>query len=112
PALVTSLPTRSGWVDLLDVGANVDCKPLNLVQFAIMGAAYAGWKHGKKLPRVGVLSNGTEDGKGTELTRAVHRLLAGHRLSGLEYGGYVEGNGLFAGEVDVVVTDGFSGNVA
>lgn len=112
PALVTSLPTRTGWVALLDVGANVECKPLNLVQFAIMGAAYAGWKHGKERPRVGVLSNGTEDGKGTELTRAVHRLLSEHPLDGLEYAGYVEGNHLFAGEVDVVVTDGFSGNVA
>lgn len=112
PALVTSLPTRTGWVDLLDVGANVECRPLNLVQFAIMGAVYAGWKHGKARPRVGVLSNGTEDGKGTELTRAVHRLLGAHPLHGLEYAGYVEGNGLFAGEVDVVVTDGFTGNVA
>jgi len=112
PALVTSLPTRTGWVTLLDVGANVECRPLNLVQFAIMGAVYAGWKHGKKKPRVGVLSNGTEDGKGTELTRAVHRLLSVHRLAGFEYAGYVEGSGLFAGEVDVVVTDGFSGNVA
>lgn len=114
PALVTSLPTRAtdGWVALLDVGANVDCKPLNLVQFAIMGAVYAGWKHGKARPRVGLLSNGTEEGKGTDLTRAVHRLLSDHPLHGLEYAGYVEGNHLFAGEVDVVVTDGFSGNVA
>jgi glycerol-3-phosphate acyltransferase PlsX len=121
PALVTSLPTRTleaaeaakdGWVALLDVGANVECRPLNLVQFAIMGAVYAGWKHGKALPRVGVLSNGTEDGKGTELTRVVHRLLSEHPLFGLEYAGYVEGNHLFTGEVDVVVTDGFSGNVA
>lgn len=114
PALVTSLPTRSagGWVDLLDVGANVDCKPQNLVQFAIMGAAYAGWKHGKAAPRVGLLSNGTEDGKGTALTRTVHRLLSSHPLVGLEYVGQVEGSGLYSGDVDVVVTDGLTGNVA
>jgi phosphate acyltransferase len=116
PAIVTSLPTRAaamgGWVDLLDVGANVECRPLNFVQFAIMGAVYAGWKHGKVRPRVGVLSNGTEDGKGTELTRAVHRLLSSHPLHGFEHAGYVEGSDLFAGEVDVIVTDGFTGNVA
>lgn len=120
PALVTSLPTRDlrapsdadAWVALLDVGANVDCRPINLVQFAIMGAAYAGWKHGKVRPRVGLLSNGTEDGKGTDLTRAVHRLLSEHALDGLEYAGQVEGNDLYGGEVDVVVTDGLTGNVA
>ncbi len=112
PALVTSLPTRKGWVDLLDVGANVDCRPINLVQFAVMGAVYAAFKHGKPRPRVGLLSNGTEDGKGTELTRAVHRLLGGAKLEGLEYVGYVEGSGLMGGDVDVVVTDGFTGNVA
>ena len=114
PALVTSLPTRAtdGWVALLDVGANVDCKPLNLVQFAIMGAVYAGWKHGKARPRVGLLSNGTEEGKGTDLTRAVHELLGAHGSDDFEYVGYAEGGGLFDGRCDVVVTDGFTGNVA
>jgi phosphate acyltransferase len=112
PALVTSLPTRHGWVGLLDVGANVECRPINLVQFAVMGAVYSAWKHGTACPRVGLLSNGTEDGKGTELTRAVHRLLSTATLEGLQYIGYVEGNGLMSGEVDVVVTDGFTGNVA
>jgi len=111
-ALVTSLPTRQGWVDLLDVGANVDCRPLHLVQFAVMGAVYARWKHGKARPRVGLLSNGTEPGKGTELTRAVHRLLTEASLHDLTYVGYVEGGVLMAGDVDVVVTDGFTGNVA
>ncbi len=112
PALVTSLPTRSGWVDLLDVGANVDCRPVHLVQFAVMGAIYARFKHGKARPRVGLLSNGTEQSKGTELTRSVDRILSAGSLSGLSYAGYVEAAALMSGEVDVVVTDGFSGNIA
>ncbi|MEM7158401.1 MAG: phosphate acyltransferase PlsX [Myxococcota bacterium] len=112
PALVTSLPTMSGWVSLLDIGANVDCKPINLVQFAVMGAVYSAFKHGKERPRVGLLSNGTEEGKGTELTRTVHRLLNEAQVQGFEYIGYIEGNGLMSGDVDVVVTDGFTGNVA
>lgn len=112
PAIVSNLPTREGWVALLDVGANVDCKPVNLVQFAVMGAVYAGFKHGKARPRVGLLSNGTEEGKGTELTRTTHRLLAAEASDAFEYVGYVEGNALFSGELDVVVTDGFTGNVA
>lgn len=112
PALVTSLPTMTGWVDLLDVGANVDCRPINLVQFAVMGAVYASFKHGKPRPRVGLLSNGTEDGKGTDLTRSVHRLLTSAALDGFQYAGYVEGKDLLGGDIDVVVTDGFTGNVA
>ncbi|MEM9461212.1 MAG: phosphate acyltransferase PlsX [Myxococcota bacterium] len=112
PALVATMPTKDGWVDLLDVGANVDCRPVNLVQFAVMGAVYSAFKHGKTRPRVGVLSNGAEDGKGTELTRAVHRLLTAATLHDLEYIGYVEGHGITSGEADVVVTDGFTGNVA
>ncbi len=112
PALVTSLPRLEGWVSLLDVGANVDCRPINLVQFVVMGAVYAGFKHGIELPRVGLLSNGTEPGKGTELTRTVHALLSEASLHGLRYVGYVEGTDLMSGEVDVVVTDGFTGNVA
>ncbi|MCA9710674.1 MAG: phosphate acyltransferase PlsX [Myxococcales bacterium] len=112
PALVTSLPTSRGWVELLDIGANVECRPLHLVQFAVMGAVYARFKHGKAQPRVGVLANGTEPSKGTELTRAVHRLLSQATLDGLRFGGYVEGHGVLSGDVDVVVTDGFTGNVA
>lgn len=115
PALVTSLPTRErDWVALLDVGANVECKPINLVQFAVMGAVYSRFKHGKERPRVGVLSNGTEGSKGTDLTRVVHGLLSSpaHATSDYDYMGYVEPEGLFRGDVDVVVTDGFSGNIA
>lgn len=112
PAIVTSLPNRSGFTTLLDVGANVECRPINLVQFAVLGAAYAAFRHGKARPRVGVLSNGSEDGKGTDLTRAVHQLLEAHPQGAFEYAGYAEGAGLFDGSFDVVVTDGFTGNVA
>ncbi len=112
PAIVTSIPNKNGYTALLDVGANVDCRPVNFVQWAVMGAVFARFRHGKVLPRVAVLSNGTEDGKGTELTRTVHGLLSEHESSDFVYTGYAEGSGLFSGEVDVLVTDGFTGNVA
>lgn len=112
PAIVTSLPTKEGWVTLLDIGANVDCKPINFVQFAVMGAVFSRFKHGRDCPRVGLLSNGTEPSKGTELTRTVDALLREAATQGFEYVGYVEGNSLMVGDVDVVVTDGFTGNVA
>lgn len=113
PALVTSLPTRArDWTTVLDVGANVECRPINLVQFAVMGSVYARFKHGKDRPRVGLLSNGTESSKGTELTRVVDGLMKAHDFDGgLDYVGYVEGDALYSGDVDVIVTDGFSGNV-
>lgn len=112
PALVTSLPTRKDFVTFLDVGANIDVRPLHLVQFAVLGAVYAGWKHGRVRPRVAVLSNGSEDSKGTELTRSVHRLLSEHESDDFFYAGYAEGGDLFGGDLDVVVTDGFTGNIA
>ncbi len=112
PAIVTSLPNRDGFTTVLDIGANVECKPLNFVQFAVMGAAYARFKHGRPRPRVGVLSNGSEDGKGTELTRAVHELLSAAQSPDFVYAGYAEGEGFFDGHFDVIVTDGFTGNVA
>lgn len=112
PAIVTSLPNRKGFTTVLDIGANVECKPINFVQFAIMGAAYARFKQGTSEPRVGVLSNGSEEGKGTDLTRAVHELLSATKSPDFDYRGYAEGEGLFDGEFDVIVTDGFTGNVA
>lgn len=112
PALVTTLPTQSGVVTFLDVGANVECRPINLTQFAVLGSIYSRFTHGKNRPRVGLLSNGSEDGKGTDLTRAVHGLLQSHDSEDFEYAGYAEGDDLFGGEHDVIVTDGFTGNVA
>lgn len=109
PAIATIHPTTKDNTVLIDSGGNVDCKPLHLIQFAMMGDAYAKYILGKKEPRIGVLSNGEEEGKGNELTREVHDILS---ETDLNYIGYVEGRDLNNGEVDVIVCDGFVGNVA
>ena len=109
PAIATIHPTTKGNTVLIDSGGNVDCKPTHLVQFAMMGNAYAKYILGKEDPRIGVLSNGEEEGKGNELTREVHDILS---ETDLNYIGYVEGRDLNNGEVDVIVCDGFVGNVA
>jgi glycerol-3-phosphate acyltransferase PlsX len=109
PAIATIHPTTKGNTVLIDSGGNVDCKPIHLVQFAMMGDAYAKYIMGKETPRIGVLSNGEEEGKGNELTREVHDILS---ETDLNYIGYVEGRDLNNGEVDVIVCDGFVGNVA
>jgi glycerol-3-phosphate acyltransferase PlsX len=117
PAIVTTLPTPKGHVVMLDVGANVEPRPLVLAQLAVLGAVYSRLRHGREKPRVGLLSNGSEEHKGTTLTRETHALLG--RLHApppaakpeFEYLGYIEGRDIFRGDVDVVVTDGFTGNV-
>lgn len=108
PALAPVFPTATGSCVVLDVGANPDCKPEFLVQFAIMGAVYAEKVRGVKNPKIGLLSNGEEAGKGNELVRAAYPLL---RDSGLNFAGNVEGKEVIGGMVDVVVTDGFTGNI-
>jgi glycerol-3-phosphate acyltransferase PlsX len=108
PALTTVLPTRKGHMVLVDIGANADCKPLFLLQFAIMGSLYAEQVLGIRSPSVGLLSNGEEEGKGNQLVKDTFPIL---KNSGLHFYGNVEPKELFAGEVDVVVTDGFSGNI-
>jgi glycerol-3-phosphate acyltransferase PlsX len=109
PAIATIHPTTKGSTVLIDSGGNVDCKPFHLAQFAIMGDAYAKYILGKAEPKIGVLSNGEEEGKGNKLTREAHDILL---ESGMNYIGYVEGRDLNSGEVDVIVCDGFVGNVA
>ncbi len=109
PAIVTAIPALHGYTYLLDAGANIECKPLHLIQFAVMGEIYARVVRGVAEPRVGILSNGEEESKGTEVTRAAHAML---KKLPLQYIGYVEGRDLNNGKVDVVVTDGFTGNVA
>jgi glycerol-3-phosphate acyltransferase PlsX len=94
---------------LLDVGANVDCKPDNLAQFAVMGEIYCRQMLGIRRPRVGLLSIGEEETKGNELTREAFQLL---KLMPLNFIGNVEGRDLYSGKVDVIVADGFVGNVA
>jgi glycerol-3-phosphate acyltransferase PlsX len=109
PALASIHPTINDVSVMIDAGGNVDCKPIHLVQFAIMGEIYAGFVLGKDRPRVGLLSNGTEESKGNELTKRVHAIL---KQSGLNYIGYVEGRDIYSGTADVIVCDGFAGNVA
>jgi glycerol-3-phosphate acyltransferase PlsX len=107
-------PTPTGTLVLCDMGANVEVKPTMLAQFGILGAHYDRIVHGHERPRVGLLSNGSEDSKGTELTRAAHAILgqaARNPEAQFDYVGYVEGNDLFRGDIDVVATDGFTGNV-
>jgi len=108
PALAPVFPTRKGTCVILDIGANPDCKPENLLQFAIMGSVYAERVRGVTRPRVGLLSNGEEPGKGNQLVKEAYPLL---EAAGLNFIGNVEGKEVFGGEADVVVTDGFSGNI-
>jgi glycerol-3-phosphate acyltransferase PlsX len=108
PAIGTMLPNVVDQTMVLDMGANVDCKPSHLYQFAIMGSIYVEHLVGKRNPRIGLLSNGEEEKKGNELTREAHLLLKDSKLN---YLGYVEGGDVFNGTVDVVVCDGFVGNV-
>lgn len=108
PAIAQIFPTLQGKTLVLDVGGNVDCKPSHLVQFAIMGQVYAKHAMGIANPRIGLLSNGEEDSKGNDLTRETNAIL---RQTSLNYAGYVEGRDIFKGTVEVVVCDGFVGNV-
>ena len=110
PALATVLPTATGMSVLLDAGANVECRPEHLVQFAVMGHVYAKAVLEIDNPRVGLMSIGEEDLKGNDLTREVHRVLKESRS--INFIGNVEGRHVFNGDADVIVTDGFTGNVA
>ena len=108
PALATAIPTRSRPAVLLDAGANVECRPHHLLQFGVMGSVYARLALGVDRPRVGLLSIGEEETKGNELTREAHRLLKG---SPLNFIGNVEAREIYSGRADVIVCDGFTGNV-
>jgi glycerol-3-phosphate acyltransferase PlsX len=109
PALCAVVPNLKGWSVWLDVGANIDCRPEHLVQFAIMGHLYARQVIGVANPRVGLMSIGEEDSKGNEVTREAFRTL---KATPLNFIGNVEGRDIFNGEADVVVCDGFIGNVS
>ncbi len=108
PALSTIFPTRKGFCFISDIGANTDCKPVYLLQFGIMGSVYAERVLGISKPRVGIVSTGEEEGKGSILVKEAFELL---KKSHLHFIGNVEGKDIPAGLADVVVTDGFSGNV-
>ena len=108
-AIVSAIPAAHGHTQMLDLGANTKATPEQLHQFAAMGAIIARDIHGLDNPRIGLLNIGEEDIKGHEVVQAAHALLG---ASGLNYVGFVEGDDIFSGDVDVVVTDGFTGNVA
>ena len=108
PAIATVMPTTSGRFVLIDVGANVDCRPAHLLQFAIMGEAYARYILNIKEPRLALLSIGEEDAKGNELTKETFGLLKGLHKNFI---GNIEGKDIFHGKADVVVCDGFVGNI-
>ena len=108
PALATIIPTRKQPAVLLDSGASVECRPQHLVQVVLMGSAYARIAFGSAHPRVGLLSVGEEEGKGNELTREAHQLLKNMPIN---FVGNVEGRHVYAGDADVIVCDGFTGNV-
>jgi glycerol-3-phosphate acyltransferase PlsX len=109
PALAATIPRPQRPAILLDVGASVECRPPHLVQFAVMGGVYARVAFGIEAPRVGLLSIGEEATKGNELTREAHRLL---KASTLSFIGNVEARDVYSGKADVIVCDGFTGNVA
>lgn len=109
PAILINIPTSKGFSALLDAGANTDAKPSYLQQFAVLGCAFVASVWDKRSPTVGLMSIGEEPHKGNELTRAAHELLKD--TPGINFYGNVEGRDLLAGTTDIVVTDGFTGNV-
>lgn len=109
PAIIKAFPTMHGQVHLLDLGANVDSSPEQILQFGIMGSLLVGAVEHKERPRVALLNVGVEDIKGSEVVKKADELF---RQSGLNYQGYVEGDQIYHGKMDVIVCDGFVGNVA
>lgn len=111
PALCPAVPnSRGGYTLLLDCGANAECRPAMLCQFAVLGTVYAKAGFGMENPKVGLLNNGTEDHKGDTLRQETYKIISG--MKGIDFVGNVEGRDIVLGDVDVVVADGFSGNIA
>jgi glycerol-3-phosphate acyltransferase PlsX len=110
PAIGAAFPNPQGMTFLLDIGANTDCKPEWLQQFAVMGHVYAQLMMGTATPRIGLLSNGEEAEKGSQLVQEAHALL--RATPSIDFAGNVEGKDIFTGGIDVAVTDGFTGNIA
>jgi glycerol-3-phosphate acyltransferase PlsX len=110
PAIVSIIPSRGGHTYMLDLGANASCTPVQLVQFAVMGSVLAADLAGAhERPRVGLLNIGEEEVKGNDVVQAAHNLML---TADINYVGFVEGHDIFSDKVDVVVTDGFTGNIA
>jgi len=106
--IASPIPNEYGMSYLLDAGANPEAKPQHLLQYAVMGSVYSSYVHGKESPKIGLMSNGAEEEKGTTFTKEVFGLL---KESDLNFIGNIEGHDLFSKEVDVVVCDGFTGNI-
>jgi len=106
--IASPIPNEYGMSYLLDAGANPEAKPQHLLQYAVMGSVYSSYVHGKESPKIGLMSNGAEEEKGTTFTKEVFGLL---KESNLNFIGNIEGHDLFSKEVDVVVCDGFTGNI-
>ena len=109
PAILANIPAVTGYVGLIDAGANADCRPTFLQQFAVMGSVYAREFYNLSEPRIGLMSIGEEESKGNELTREAHALLK--TTPNINFYGNIEGRDLLNSVVDIVVTDGFTGNV-
>ena len=109
PAILANIPTSRGFTALIDAGANAECRPTHLQQFAVMGSVYARAFYGLEAPSVGLISIGEEEEKGNDLTLGAHRLLK--TTPGVTFYGNVEGRDLLKGTTDVIVADGFTGNV-
>lgn len=109
PAIASLLPTITGHTVIIDAGANIDCKPSNLFQFGIFGKVYCRQIMGLPNPRIAILSNGSEPSKGTVLTREAYKLF--QKAKDFNFAGYIEGKEVLVGGTDVIVTDGFSGNI-
>jgi glycerol-3-phosphate acyltransferase PlsX len=109
PAIVSAIPSINGHVHMLDLGANAECSPEQLLQFAVMGSAIVNAVYGIERPKVALLNIGEEEIKGNDVIKAAAAMLA---KSGLNYIGFIEGDGIFLNDVDVVVCDGFVGNIA
>jgi glycerol-3-phosphate acyltransferase PlsX len=112
PAIVSAVPAVHGHTVMLDLGANPDCSAEQLVQFAVMGSVIASDLHGVERPRVGLLNIGVEEVKGLEQVREAGRILRETPLPHMDYIGFVEGDDIGKGTADVVVTEGFAGNIA
>jgi len=111
PAIAGFLPSKTGQCCMLDLGANIECDAENMIQFAIMGSAFFRNIHGKKSPSIGLLNVGEEDQKGFDYLREAAQVLNNKALK-VNYQGFVEGSDILGGTVDIVVTDGFTGNAA
>ena len=111
PAIAGIWPRQNGQCIVLDIGANIECDETQLTEFAVLGEAYYRALYGKDSPTIGLLNVGTEDGKGTTVVKEAHKRLVEFDF-GLNYFGYIEGSDISVGDVDVVVTDGFTGNIA